>query len=67
MKEFKFNIGDTVLYGDKVGVVTHVSNGPIVLATNLGKDVTVFNNNELTLISSATDTLKEYRKRLLCL
>lgn len=62
-----FNIGDTVLYGDKVGVVTHGGNGPIILATNLGTDVTVLDVQNVTLISSAADTIKAYRKRLLCL
>lgn len=60
-----FNIGDTVLYGDMVGVVKNTM--PIILATNKGTDVTVLMTSELTMISSAEDTLKEYRKRLLCL
>ena len=60
-----FNIGDTVLYGDKVGVVKDIN--PIILATHEGTDLTVLSTQGITLISKAEDTIKEYRKRLLCI
>lgn len=58
-----YNIGDTVLYRDMVGVV--IATTPTVLATNLGTDLEVKDEKELTLISKAEDTIKEYRKVLL--
>lgn len=58
-----YNIGDTVLYSDMVGVV--IATTPTVIATNLGTDLEVKDDKELILISKAEDTIKEYRKVLL--
>lgn len=57
------NIGDLLLYGNKIGVVTNTT--PLTLALNDGTTMVVF--GEVTVVCEASTILEQFVKGLLCM